>query len=211
MKLFYIFASLLLCGSEVLAQTGFDRGNGGDVVQCSNPNGETSLQLLDLYELKIRSNFSLWNKLDGDHYAEVLEKVLLRIKLRYPHLEISFQELLNDFNNEVSFVSDDDLQEINDEGHVSIAPNCILKQIAVQFRSTDLSQRRYYIKKDLWAKLSPIDQAALILHELTYRRLILHTSDTEPTSNEFRGYIAYIFSEDFNDFSISYLPPYLRK
>jgi hypothetical protein len=61
-----------------------------------------------------------------------------------------------------------------------------------------LNKARYTISADIWNKLAPIDQAAIVIHELIYREMALPPSahmNSEPTIKVIRFYCQSVVKE----------------
>lgn len=195
---FILSTVLILTGLQAWAsgEGVFDRGNGGDVVVCTNHKGETTYELLDLYELK-QTGFALWSEAEAPSSAALLEKILNRMALRHPGFVKALRVELELFNRDVTFVRGV-LPNVEDEGGYSLEEGCELKQLAIQWAEASSFGRRYDISMALWEKLDAKNQAALVLHELMYRLLVQKSKWPESkTSVGFRAFVALFFSQEY--------------
>ena len=81
-----------------------------------------------------------------------------------------------------------DLGKINDSLHVIIPAGCTVEQTINQQMTPLPIEKRYWIAKKHWDKLSNLDKAGIVFHEFTYRHL--QSAD----SREVRTITAEMFS-----------------
>lgn len=159
MKLKLTLVTLLF---PFLAAAGFESGNGGDVIIC---NGVP--KFLDYYF----SAFG-WIELgpdDLDPYAKV-EIALKRIEKYDVNRAKLYRKWAKQFESEALRAR----VRLSDVDDSVFAPekNCHLEQLVLQFQPESGRPYRYYIDQDLYERLSPTNQAGMILHELIYREAI---------------------------------------
>lgn len=152
-----------LCGSAEIILAADEKGNGGHVIECRQ------------HGKKIDTVYDLWGHLNlFDHsnasYIERIDKAILRIKDMYPNLynELRWIEymLLNGMRIEKNSLRNVRIVDLSFE---KLPSNCIYKLAAYQPFST---YRSYPLILDsvIWIKLDELNRAALILHEILYRR-----------------------------------------
>lgn len=138
-------------------------GNGGNGVFCSNSTTPSS-KLLDFYESKINIPIKENNAyVVANNYINKLEKIA-------PKLHSIYQKRLSEIQNEIEFESDAKLVPISDSKHLimPIATECEILQVAIRKARVIKNEKRFLIQKDLWDKLSVVDQAGLLTHEIIY-------------------------------------------
>lgn len=180
--LFALFAWRLFAGDAA--------GNGGKVVECKEPSGDT-LELLDLFEMGQMQPPMVLHL--GDPKLSVKDKVNLALK-RLSHLDSEragkYQAMADAFYPEALFV-DGPLQDIQDIGITKIPANCALKQLAIQRPVlAHPKDPRYLIDKTLWSDLAKEDKASLILHEIVYRETYLMGQRDSVRARRFTRYLA---------------------
>lgn len=162
------FISISLCSFA-----GYEFGNGGNVVVCSAKK-EFSVELLDVFEERLRSNLSIQEFEKRYSDFSIWYDTLKNISPRRQEL---YQYYLSNFDLETQFTNNN-LPFINDIGKTTqLPPNCQLKQLVIQtskLHPTDSKaiNGRYIINSSLWNKLSPLNKAAVKLHEIVYRERI---------------------------------------
>lgn len=206
MKYFFVvFLSLMT--SFVWAADGngiFDRGNGGDVVICIQPDGERTYQVLDLYEQPERGytprHFS--SKLS---YIEIVQQEIAHIKRHLPRVAKALTVELRKLQANLYFVKDDQIPDIQDE-YLYSSLTCELKQLAVQWREGSYHGRVYWINSRYFPHLDEKNKAALILHELLYRLFSADFPDEVPNSRTVRKYVGLFLSEEFDKLAPTMFP-----
>lgn len=169
---------------------------GGFTVRCSANEFESeSVQLLDLYEAKSKFGFELVNS-TGDPIRDYYHSADRTYTLQgHPHAgklyEKDIIENFHKFMRVVEFVdSEKDLPYVDDVGELPWIPSgCELKQVAL---FVDHPQK-VFILKPLWDKMSSLDKAALISHELAghwYREL------GEKTTEHARSFVSHIYAKN---------------
>ena len=153
---------------------GTESGNGGDVLVCP---GRT--ELLDFYEAGLNKEKLI--TIPGDNEWEIAEKIINRISKYNPTRAKVYFEGLKNFQKEIIFIQDEELQDIPDQGDIPLPRGCELKQIAIQARPlvpdtyldwNKAQPKRYKIDLNLWQQLNPNQKAGLITHELLLREAI---------------------------------------
>ncbi|MFM6930212.1 MAG: hypothetical protein ACKOX6_17200 [Bdellovibrio sp.] len=184
----------------------FDRGNGGDVVICTQPDGKKTYQLLDLYERDRGPLLTLEKVPDNLSYTDILEHSISRIGRQVPKIETALRYELEKLNTSVHFAADSQIPEIQDEDSYVLASNCALRQLAVQWGNGSHHGRIYLINAPYFQFLDEYNKAALILHELVYRLVSFHYPDQNLTSRMVRVYVRTFLSEQFDHMGVLFFP-----
>ncbi|MBL7689567.1 MAG: hypothetical protein JNJ49_16135 [Bdellovibrionaceae bacterium] len=163
------FASYPLSNGYALARLGDFKGNGGDVVTCT----DGQVTVLDVFESQLTS---LPRKTD----LESLYFVPLELAGQ-THLAAMLRAQASSFIDDAVMMTSD-LGNVVDEGdHLPLPAHCQLEQIANQNPSLLPFGKRYIVNKRLWDKLDPLNRTALIFHELLY------SLSQNPSSKELRA------------------------
>ncbi len=182
-------------------------GGGGKGVLCKN-NGQESLETLDLYEGRLMYDLTYEKYLDRKDYKDLVLDLMtkhLNSKFVSGMNDEQYKNILNDFlfkknKLKLKFLnSGKHLKSTQDSADALMDKNCQLVQIAMFYDESVI-----LIDSDLWNKLSVLDQAALIAHEMFYYHM---RAKGETNSVSSRKLIAYMFSdqgirpklEGFND------------
>ena len=205
----YLFIMILSFSNSIawaISDDGiFDRGNGGDLVICTQSEGKRKLQLLDLYEQE-RSGFSPAKFSTDLYYLDLVNEQISRIGRRLPKIATALNFEFQRLKENIHFVSDEQVPQVHDEYHYSIADNCILRQLAVQWGNGSLHGRIYLINSRYFLQLDTYNRATLILHELVYRLFSLHYPQQRLTSRRVRQYVGFFISEEFDKFATILFP-----
>jgi hypothetical protein len=160
-------ASLALLSRTLIAEPdGHELGNGGDAVLC---NGK--YEVLDLFESRILPPYrELMTEVCSRDAIELAARFAAKVESLNADFGTYLRNGIQEFQDESQyrFVEDIDLVDIQDSGHVPLG-DCRIVQVAVQSEPYHHLQPRYVINQDVWVQLSPMDQTALILHEVIYR------------------------------------------
>lgn len=171
-----------------LSYAGNSVGNGGDVVLCPQ-----STELLDLYEAKELYKRNLITS--NEDYKSIINERLSNLGKLSPALESLYLKKLNSYK--IAFKKDIVLKDLKDENHVFIPKNCSLKQIAHRINESGPAYD-IIINDDYWKKLSNVNQAGLIMHEVIYDHFrffkVINSSGV-------RKFIGIIYSDDFKNFT----------
>jgi hypothetical protein len=197
MKYILFLISCTFCIST-LANTsrgGFDVGNGGLVAQCGVGS---KWRTLDLLEGHYRG-MEYWTELIGLSRQQVLAKVIERANAYCPNHFSQYQKLMKEFSKGAVLATSmvGGLPETTDYVPDLPIDQCSIKQAAFQRQIPDSSGKRFILDREIWIELSPVDQAALIVHEVMYRLFILQYKGG--TSNWIRPSVAVLFSENFRE------------
>ncbi|MBS1971149.1 MAG: hypothetical protein JSU04_12620 [Bdellovibrionales bacterium] len=186
----------------------YEKGNGGFIISC--PNKPT--QLLDLYELqyRFRDISGLHNmSLDTTEFKTLDDRfhyLLKKISRLNPNRSSLYEGWYEDFKQEAEFLPGIHLNPIGDVGLVTPEPDCDLRQVVFQRDPSILSPHRYTIDLDSWNSLTVIDQAALLIHEFSYREFA-QPPNSHATSESARYFNALVNSQELINMSTS---QYLR-
>lgn len=137
-------------------------GNGGDVVKCKDGTQDT-LRMLDLYEVTELHFLNLDVSL-GQDFEAYLDELIERLP---DDLRDDFKERARNFLHRIKWVTHE-LQDIPDSKHTYIPNHCEILQIAINHLNGVIT-----IRKDLWNRLDPLNQAVLVMHELMYEDALL--------------------------------------
>jgi hypothetical protein len=190
---------LILLLGVFLSSSAFARisiGNGGQVVQCKNPDGSVTNEAFDLYEG--RSLFGYAYPQDSESLDPA--KLALALAGQMDQAQGSIPGLheidKNTLANRVKYVLDnmrllrpgEGLQPTGDtKEFIKLPANCDFEQ-AINFRDS----KRIYASSDIWTALSPVNKAAMLLHEAVY--WYLRETGVEVDSRRTRNAVSYIMS-----------------
>jgi hypothetical protein len=200
MKFIFLITAFCFLQISPKAMAGFGRGNGGDVIVCETPS-PANQQILDLYELSARYGNHLWPSLNQQQTADdILRLVFQRAENYSPWLG---QKLKQTYAAILSqWIMTETLPVIADTGGYSIPNACHIQQIAVQFSSSSSTtlvkkyQHQYYLDRNAYAQLSPLNQATLILHEIFWSLAIDQNLLYPSTSRDVRRKTVILLSTD---------------
>jgi hypothetical protein len=193
--LFYFSLCVVLAFAALPALAGVSTSGGGTGVVCRSPEGKiTSVELLDLYEVKARGQ-----TLIPDSGASGIESYLASVDRVWqlqsaPIVEdqkFSRQNYEN-FMKKVQWIQPGEhLAFLNDVGHHPPLPQgCALEQIAIFY---DVPTQVIAIDRELWDLLALQDQTALVWHELTY---MYFRGLKDNTSEYARTFVSMIFAQE---------------
>ena len=95
----------------------------------------------------------------------------------------------------IEFKSDISLRDIKDASYTFIPKDCELKQMA--YKSNVIGEsHQLFINNDYWKKLTPVNQAALLMHEAIYDHFKFFN---QTNSKSARKLVGMIFSNDFEN------------
>lgn len=186
MRLIFKLFLILMIGSSALANNKV--GNGGNGVFCKSGKTETGT-LLDFYEGDMKVQSSMKNPMDIAAFE------LARLKSVAPKLSAQYIQRLNEIQKEIDFKDNVVLATILDSNHLFVPAdaNCQVIQVAIRKADALPSEKRFLIRKDLWQKMMPADQAGLITHEIIYE----HFSKLgETDSIKARKMNRYLYQDD---------------
>ena len=176
-------AILLLPQLAFAKKFGPSTGGGGQGVLCIAPNGQPTLETLDLYEAK-----NIWGyqiPTSGDLPTEinrVYPNIALQRDIHVPAVKPSnpsstqlakFADEYSAFTGRLRAIPNGARLEIsNDDGGRIIRPpqNCQIVQI-VYYADEDVMTGAILVDKEYWNLLDPQNQLALAIHEELYKRL----------------------------------------
>ncbi|QDK45607.1 hypothetical protein DOM22_10840 [Bdellovibrio sp. ZAP7] len=185
-----VSSSILILLSVCLVQAeGNKVGNGGDGVFCKGSN--ESAQILDFYEGNLKPNAS-----EKDPYA-IVEKKFTDLKSVAPKLGEQYLSRLKAIRSEIDFKAGVALTNIKDSNHLfkPAEAHCEVLQVVIRKRSPLPSEKTFIISQDLWDRLSPVQQAGMISHEIIYEHLMkLGATD----SVKARAFNRFVFGEKYD-------------
>lgn len=190
-----LFLVLLLISTSVMASSGNEVGNGGDVLACQTPDKKVLVQLFDFFEYQNQHGVSIQEK-EGDSTA-IVENIVEQMKAHDPKLAGLLKIRSGRFLTDSQFVTTAKLTDIKDSDSMMKAPNknCRIDQVAILKKKVLNTEKKFLISQILWDQLSETHKAGLILHELIYE----YFADLgEKNSVNARAMNAYLFSKDFS-------------
>lgn len=179
-------------------------GGGGKGVLCKK-NGQETLEILDLYEgrtlygldysKKFNSLEEALQGLRGDYLQYFSEP--LDIKMAdIPDRDVTSQELIREkldkevsqTRNKIKFIEGSkNLKSTDDANEAVVEDDCESKQVALYYDENIL-----LVDKKLWDKLDYLNQAALIYHEVIYKKA---RKAGEKDSVQSRRIVSHLFSD----------------
>ena len=192
--MFLLTSSLLSPGLKAASN---EWGNGGHGVRCSDVENE---ELLDFYEA--RANGLDLRDFSNQDEREIVSSVLKRLELFAPKRAERYENIFQDVLKNLRYTKkNEQLIVTQDVGYTSIAKNCEIIQFGLQVQEYGQKETIVIVQQDSWSKLSPINRAGLLLHEVVL--LDLATNEERPiTTQKARQFIGLLFSEDFLHFTL---------
>lgn len=197
----FFFSALLFTASSALALNGgdwWDKGNGGFALSCP----DQKLRTFDLYELQNRYEDTMTlDEKAQDSLNQRVHYLLDKVAALNPARASKYRAWYQDFHKESQF-TEEVLQGTPDIGLGQIPESCSLEIVIFQRSPGILNPYRYTIRKAHWNRLSTIDQAALVMHELIYREA--SEADNQHLTSERSRYLnAWINSLEFSKVSLN--------
>lgn len=189
MKFLYKLIVPILLISTIAFAEGNKVGNGGNTVVCETEK-ETTVTLLDFYEDTIS-----YSSTETSPYT-IAENVFDKLKLIAPKLHKLYVKRLNQISNEIDFKDGVLLNEIKDSNHLfePADKNCKVHQTAIRKAKIVGKEKQFVFRNDLWVKMSPLNQAGLLTHEIIYE----HVSKlAEKNSIKARKLNRYLYQNSF--------------
>ena len=152
--------TLILLVFSQIAFAGDRVGNGGDVIICDEPTGETIFVLDQFY---VEKELAIGPK--GLSYIDKVFILLERVKKEFPVRYTLYSKIFNHFRSTVTFINSD-IPEIDDSTE-QYPINCDLKQ-AAYFNE----KHEYFLSRKIWDRLSNDQKAVLVFHEILYTEAI---------------------------------------
>lgn len=177
--------------SLALANTGSTKGNGGFVVSCQDAEGP-SYQTLDLFEAEKNRKFKLL-KFSESNAVDIALKVVAQLEEVSPRRHRLYQKQIREFYSRSAFVRNAVFTDVKDAYPVFLPRFCKLVPTAIQTRYALPEEPRYFINEEVWKKLNPTHQAALMLHEIVYWEFAHQYSVLT------RAFVGLLFSQHFRD------------
>lgn len=183
-----MLANLFLIMNLMLTFANGNRvGNGGDVVICKEKT-----HLLDVYEFQ-----QLNPQIKLDHQQpNLMESIITKLYELNPSQSTMYKNKMNFFKERMKLLDSVELTDLKDENNFFLPAdkNCILKQIAIRDLKPAPGEPALLINKIQWQKLSPLEQQALLLHEVIYEHLY---SLGEKDSKKVRGLVRHMLQPSF--------------
>lgn len=169
-----------------------DVGNGAHVVVCGSPSSASlSVELLDYFELRQSGGTLKLNPALGG-YSAMLKDLFLSWMSVAPKRIAMYERWLSDFEKESGFYSNIEITPTEDLDPAGILDGCEIVPIAYQHPDEEVfpNVKRYVISKNLWDRLTEIQKAGVVLHELIDReRVQAHQYSSFP-ARYFNSYLA---------------------
>lgn len=150
---------------SVIAFSGNEVGNGGDVVVCKD-----NVQLLDFYEAKEFGFIVPKEKKDKD-YKKIVFDLLDEFSKTDKKLAAQYKKRFAGMDKQIDLRPSILLTDIPDSNHEMLPKGCKLQQIVIR-RKEEKKGKLFLINKDLWSRLDNINKAGLILHEIIYEHFL---------------------------------------
>jgi hypothetical protein len=163
--------------SALISAAGFagqERGNGGDVVICTDGANQTvSMEMFDHYEARTIRSIPI--DLGPETLSPVAKAHLAvkRLEKFDPEKAQFYHAQIDLFMDKVWFVNET-LPDLDDTGPIKLEPNCGLHQIAIHQKPESSFDREFWVYKPFWdnPKFNNNQKAALILHEIVFAKYI---------------------------------------
>ncbi len=159
--------------SSFASANGVRVGNGGDVVMCDTAESAPSYRMLDFYEAEeIRGMIvpEVTDHTAHDIAIAALSELARLDKERY----VFYLRKLSSFIRDAILLHDRILEDIPDSAHTPLPASCSIQQIAIQVPPLVPTDPIYMISADLWDKLSELNRAGLMIHEIIYGDALRH-------------------------------------
>lgn len=191
----FLITSLLL--SPKLKASSNEWGNGGHGVRCT---GTESEELLDFYEAN--ANGLSLRDFSNQNEFEIVSSVLKKLELVAPKRAMRYENIFAEVLKNLRFTKkNEQLVITQDVGYTSVAKNCEIIQLGLQVQEYGGKETTVIVQQDSWNKLSSVNKAGLLLHEVVL--LDLASNEERPiTTQKARQFIGFLFSEDFLDLSL---------
>ena len=174
-----IFLSILVILSVESTWAQHEVGNGGNAVVCyrdSSKREVVSVRLFDYWEQeRLFPQYRLDMASNGtveEHLRNITHRLGEYDWYRAETYRDNAVKVLNDIDQ---YLTDSELPMINDD-HSPVTPvsPCFKEQFAVQLKNPPEGRPRFQVSKKFWnhLKLSNLDRAGILLHEMIYREEI---------------------------------------
>ncbi|MEZ0390971.1 MAG: hypothetical protein ACAH59_02070 [Pseudobdellovibrionaceae bacterium] len=196
-----LITALILVLFSHFSFAGQDRGGGKGIVCRGNQNEIQSVELLDIFEARLRGQIPVFN---SDTVAKELGHILERTKYIfaredkwvYDALQFDFRSFQecgygHHYCGFIERIRGVDLPITQDsfEGPISLPSNCKIEQVAI-FEHP--GNKHWTINMDLVDKMDKMNLTAFILHESLYS--LLHSWESEENSLRVRRAVGFIMS-----------------
>lgn len=150
---------------------GQERGNGGDVLVCVQPDGSSTYEMLDYYEARRRGNVTSTPM--GGTWQEHARAILTRLSRIDPSRAADWQARISDFEQRVAYLPHSNLPDVPDTSLTILPSSCHLEQTAIfgGNRFPGEEQSYFIVSNDIWDRMDTVNKAALVLHEIIYDSL----------------------------------------
>jgi hypothetical protein len=186
-------------------------GNGGDAVVCRNVTGEiNSVELLDYYEARKFYYVDLDFPTSSDDPMTIVRSVLSRFKGTDEFKADKYLRRAEEFFSLVGW-HDGYLEDIPDDLGLGYDHNCKLEQLVIRNPRADHNRRLklFLIRKDLFDRMSPQNQAGVVLHEIIYEDFMMNLG--EKNSINARNFHIYVASTLFVDIDLQEYLEFMAK
>ena len=170
---------------------GDEKGNGGAVVTCFNPDQTVqSTRLLDFYEAKVMRDIDYELGMPNVPSSGKVKYALDRLHRLDRDRAITYQERAEAFLANALFIDEVILPDTKDFGLVPIPAHCKIEQLAIQKNPVFPEDKRYWISKAIWNRLDEDQRAGLILHEIVYGEALALGQTTSVNARYFTSLVA---------------------
>ncbi len=213
MKTIFVLMMLIITSSVFAGE----RGNGGDLVVCRNPDGTIiSAELLDYYEGRVMRRLPVkeYPELSDEEFIDMMAKKINEMEDYYnPFWITGAKDLLRNIHlylqtgqsdSEEILFTEEDLTDIPDSGELVIKKGCNIEQVAIWLKKTYPEDPIFILKANLLAHLSQRDLRGLVLHEILYMLLSQRNAERKCDMNDsvpVRYYHQKLLSRPITEFS----------
>lgn len=181
---------------------GGEKGNGGDAVVCRNTDKAIlTAESLDRYEARelreIEPSFPA-GITDVNGYVTAITQ---RLQPYSPLRREEYQANAVAFEMEAKFSRGKTFEDIPDSEHMFYPVGCGVEQVIVQITPVFPEDKRYNVNLDIWERLSAMDQAILIAHEVMLREM-KQNPPREIQTRELRYFNSLLFSGKISSYSL---------
>ena len=94
--------------------------------------------------------------------------------------------------SEIEFKPFVSLNDVKDSKHAEIPRACKIHQIAIRRRINKPGVKTFLINKDIWDRMSPLNQAGLVLHEIIYEHFFYLGEKDSQKARYLNGLLVHI-------------------
>jgi len=159
-----------------LARASGEKGNGGDAVVCRDDQSKIiSAEPLDVYEARKLRQINVTGLQRIGDTRSAFNILLDRLGSLSPVRAGRFRSFFENFQRDQT-MTDGVLVDIPDSEHLSYPRGCAIEQLIIQRIPETPFDRTFLIQKSIWARLTPVNQAIMIMHEAFLSEAIANES-----------------------------------